>query len=250
MGERGDREIHHDKRSNPTLPESGVRDISLAVFQHAEKEGAGLFETLARERGIAVRNFHLHENEDPSPAASTHLLVMGGPMSVNDEDVYPWLRKEKELIREWVTEGRPVLGICLGAQLIASALGAAVHPCVPETGWYPVTTVSENIIPGIPRQFPVFQMHGETFDLPRGAELVFQGEEVRNQGLRVGSALGLQFHVEITPAMIRDWVSDCPPPERDRHLEETQEFLPRSAEVCRKIAEEFFSARAAGFSWR
>jgi len=250
MGERGGGKEHDGKARSLTLPESGVLDISLAVFQHAENEGAGLFETLARERGIAVRNFHLHENEDPSPIASTHLLVMGGPMSVNDEDLYPWLKKEKQLIREWVAEGRPVLGICLGAQLIASALGASVHPGVPETGWYHVTTVSENIIPGIPRQFPVFQMHGETFDLPRGADLVFRGEEVRNQGLCVGSALGLQFHVEITPAMIRDWVSDCPPPERDRHLEETPHFLPGSAEVCRRIAEKFFSARATGFSWR
>lgn len=221
----------------------------VTILQHAENENGGLFEKIFREKGVEVKYLHLYEGKRLPPITSTHLLIMGGPMSVNDEREHPWLKKEKQLIRKWIAGGHPVLGVCLGAQLIASALGAAVYPCEPEVGWTHVTWTRVNIVPGLPLKFPVFQMHGETFDLPDGAELVFSGGIVKNQGLCVGSALGLQFHVEITGEMVRDWVSDRSPEEQSRHIGMTATYIPASNEICRIITERFLSAPETGFSW-
>lgn len=237
------------QRNGPKLAGKTMAQDAVTIFQHAKNEGGGLFEEIAREKGFEVRYHSLYEAGELPPVTSTHLLVMGGPMSVNDEKEFPWLKQEKQLIREWVAGGRPVLGICLGAQLIASALGAAVRPCEPEIGWSFITGIKRDFLPALPLTFPVFQMHGETFDLPGGAELVFCGEKVKNQGLCVGSALGLQFHVEITADMVRDWVGDRPADEQERHLDRTGIYLSRSHEVCRIIAEKFLSAPDTGFSW-
>lgn len=221
----------------------------VAVLQHAENESGGLFEEYIRERGMGLLRVPLHETNEVPPINSTHLLVMGGPMSVNDEEDLPWLKPEKQVIREWVIKGRPVLGICLGAQLIASSRGAAVYPCEEERGWSSVTAVNKDLFPGLPGQFRVFQMHGETFDIPRGAELVYQGEKVASQGLCIGSALGLQFHPELTIEMIRDWTGDRPAREQSYLLAQSREYLPESRMVCRIIADRFLSAPSRDFSW-
>jgi len=147
------------------------------------------------------------ETNEVPPISSTHLLVMGGTMSVNDEEKLPWLKTEKQIIRERVMKGQPVLGICLGAQMIASSFGAAVYPCEPELGWSSVTAVNMAMFPELPGQFRVFQMHGETFDIPEEAALIYRGENVPSQALCMGSALGLQFHIELTLEMIQDWIS-------------------------------------------
>ena len=138
-----------------------------------------------------------------------NLIFLGGPMSVNDG--LPFLERELEVVRQALDRGQPVLGICLGSQLIARALGASVYRNpVKEIGWFEIRLTEAGArdalfgcMNGTER---VFHWHGETFDLPRGATLLASSEACRNQAFRWGSNVyGLQFHLEVTPAMIADW---------------------------------------------
>jgi len=221
----------------------------VSILQHAKNEHGGLFEEYIRERGMELRHVPIYETNEIPPVTTTHLLLMGGPMSVNDEEDLPWLNTEKQIIREWVAKGRPVLGICLGAQLIAASFGASVYPCEAELGWSPVTAAKREIFPGLPEQFRVFQMHGETFDIPHAATRVYRGERVANQALCIGSALGLQFHIELTLEMIRDWISDRPSKEQSSVLTQSRQYLPESQGICRIIADRFLSAPCGNFAW-
>lgn len=172
---------------------------------------------------------------------ATHLVFLGGPMSVNDEKELPWLKEEKELIRRAVKKRVPVLGLCLGAQLIASAHGATVYRSVNETGWYQVHTApdSTGVFASFPDTFHVFQMHGETFHLPVGGRLQCRGDNVPHQGFRLGSALGLQFHLEMTDGLIRDWIKGERKFLKERIRCDTQHYLAESNRLCRQVAMEF-----------
>ena len=162
-------------------------------------------------------------------------------MSVNDEDEFPWLIQEKELIRRSVETGQKVLGICLGAQLIASAYGAKVFRSVNETGWRILNR--ENDVLGIfslfPNQFPVFQLHGETFEIPEGGQLLAYGNEVRNQAFSCRNALGLQFHLELTGKIIHEWSNALPMHQQSKIAYENPDFIAESNRLCRIIAEDF-----------
>jgi GMP synthase-like glutamine amidotransferase len=225
-----------------------MKRTSVSLLQHAPSEGGGIIEDEIRKRRLPFQRVKLFSTNELPPIQGTHLVVMGGEMSVNDERELPWLAQEKTVIREYVSKGRPVLGICLGAQLIAAAGGAKVYPCQPELGWSPVSRVSKQ---GdlVPKQFMAFQMHGETFDIPPGAELICRGDRVAHQALCWGSALGLQFHVELTQDMIVDWIGGRHPEEQKQILEESRMYLPESQGLCRRIAGMFFSAPGEGFIW-
>jgi GMP synthase-like glutamine amidotransferase len=221
--------------------------MKIAIFQHIALEPAGYFETVFSEHKIPFEYIRLYEtNEIPDGAKdATHLLFMGGPMSVNDEKELPWLREEKALIREAVKAERPVLGICLGAQLIASAFGARVYPYRQETGWCTLARAPDatGTFSKFPAQFPVFQLHGETFDLPDGARLLCSGDVVRHQAFVYRSALGLQFHLELTDAIIRDWVKDLDPKMQETIRRDTPRHLAESNRLCRMIAEDFVAKK-------
>jgi GMP synthase-like glutamine amidotransferase len=207
----------------------------IGVFRHGIDESAGYLEGLLEASGRPFHIYNLWEDGEIPSGELSRLLILGGKMSVNDEREYPFLEEEKRVIREMVTRSDPVLGICLGAQMIASALGARVYPGEKEVGWSPVTWIEP--LPGIPRETTVFQWHGETFDLPDGASLVCQGDRVKNQAFFWKSALGVQFHIEVTEEMIRKWTADRD--DRGSIARDTSRYIQGSRQLCSRIAEAF-----------
>jgi GMP synthase-like glutamine amidotransferase len=181
----------------------------ILVFRHSPGESLGRISDSLEPRGIAPRYADLYLGGAPPDIRDADgLIVMGGPMSANDD--CPFIRQELDIISEALALGKPILGVCLGAQLVAKALGARVYNSpVKEIGWYPVYWTEAGA-----REFSLngpetmFQWHGETFDLPPGAELLAYSDGCRHQAFRVGSTYGLQFHLEVTPAMIADWLTD------------------------------------------
>lgn len=216
----------------------------VAVFMHEKSEPPGVLGAFFEERHVPCEYVRLYETGAvPPPGDETHYLFLGGPMSVNDEEALPWLAEEKALIRRAVSRDQPVLGICLGAQLIASAFGAAVTRCVPETGWSRVSCSGTGPFYGFPASFFVFQLHGETFALPAGAVLHCTGSLVTNQAFSLGSAVGLQFHLEPTRAMVRDWTGGDGTPGQADPGRETEDLFSTSARLCRLLGERFLSCR-------
>ena len=217
--------------------------MKIAIFQHTASEPAGYFETVFAEHGIPYEYIRPDKTGEIPATGATHFLFMGGPMSVNDEQELPYLKEEKALIRDTVRQGRPVLGICLGAQLIASAFGARVYPYKQETGWCRLMREPsvEGVFSAFPAQFHVFQLHGETFDLPAGAHLLCTGNAVKNQAFSYKTALGLQFHLELTDTIIREWTQDMTPAARDTIFRETPQYIAESNRLCRQIAEAFIA---------
>jgi len=217
--------------------------MKIAIFQHVSSEPAGYFETVFTENHIPYEYIRLYKTGEVPATSATHFMFMGGPMSVNDEQELPYLKEEKVLIRDAVQQGRPVLGICLGAQLIASAFGARVYPYIQETGWHRLVRepVTEEIFSVFPEQFQVFQLHGETFDLPAGAQLLCTGAAVKNQAFSYKTATGLQFHLELTDTIIREWTHDMDTTTREKIIKETPRYISDSNRLCRQIAEAFIA---------
>ncbi|MGA0332708.1 MAG: type 1 glutamine amidotransferase [Kiritimatiellia bacterium] len=187
--------------------------MQAQIFQHVPFEGPGRIGNWLTQNGYESFTTHFYLGESPPKITEVDLLiVMGGPMSVNDEDSYPWLKREKAFIREAVNAGIPVLGICLGAQLIASALGARVYPNpVKEIGWFPVFGKPVDSPFRLPEELTALHWHGETFDLPPGARLLASTPECRNQAflLEGKKVLGLQFHLETTPESMDSLIENC-----------------------------------------
>lgn len=164
-------------------------------------------------RGAEVRYTRFFEDPTlPKPNGLDLVIAMGGPMSVNDESTLPWLQPEKQFVRDVVGRGIPVLGVCLGAQLIASALGTRVYrDAHKEIGWFPIeaTPGAANAF-RFPDKCTVFHWHGETFDLPAGAVRLAKSAACENQAFQVGRhVIGLQFHLETTPESARALLDNC-----------------------------------------
>jgi len=189
--------------------------MRIHCIQHVPFEGPARVMDWARARGHTVRVSALHAGDPlPSRGAFDLLVVMGGPMSVHDEAEYGWLELEKRLLRVVLEAGGAVLGICLGAQLIAESLGANVHRQEhPEIGWYPVrwsqAARDQRIVPATVSETVALHWHGETFTLPDGAELLASSEACRHQAFRFERALALQFHLEMDPPAVEAIVRHC-----------------------------------------
>jgi GMP synthase-like glutamine amidotransferase len=182
--------------------------------QHVPFEGLGSIESCLKAGGYDITQTRWFESvELPAPDELDLLVVMGGPMSVNDQAAYPWLAQETQFVRGAIEAGKSVLGVCLGAQLIASSLGARVYPNRhKEIGWFPVHGIpqTDDSIFRFPAALEVFHWHGETFDLPPGAVRLASSEACENQAFQIGaSVIGLQFHLESTPQSAREIVSNC-----------------------------------------
>jgi len=187
--------------------------MHVVAFRHVPFEGLGLIEPALQDRGITVEYADLFQEGAavPDAAGAAGLIFMGGPMSANDD--LPYLAQEIQLIREAVERGQPVLGVCLGSQLIAKALGACVfRNSTKEIGWFDIRLTEagrqDPLLASLDEPETVFHWHGETFDLPDGAVWLAYSDACRHQAFRVGSNVyGLQFHLEVTPEMIADWCS-------------------------------------------
>ena len=187
--------------------------MRVLAFRHVPFEHLGRIEPELVRRGIGIDYADLYQPgaAEPDPARYDGLIFMGGAMSVNDG--LPHLEREARWIAQAVEAGRPVLGVCLGAQLIAKAMGARVYRNpVKEIGWFEIEVTGEGaadpLFAGVGPRETVFQWHGETFDLPPGARWLASSTACCHQAFRIGSsAYALQFHLEVTPEMIADWCS-------------------------------------------
>jgi len=186
--------------------------MDILIIKHVDIEGPGLIEHCLEQRAIPYRVICLETGEPlPKPGGFTHIVLLGGPMNVYEEDRYPFLKTEDLFIKEAIQRGKHILGICLGAQLIAKSLGARVTKSpVKEIGWCEVSLTEEGLkdplFAPLPKAFPVFQWHEDTFEIPKWGSRLATSAAVPNQAFRYGdNAYGLQFHLEVTMEMIREW---------------------------------------------
>jgi len=187
--------------------------MKTLVLQHIACERPGLYEDILSEREATITRVELDVGERlPDWQDFDAIVAMGGPMSVNDEQALPWLRAEKRLIADAVDAGKPFWGVCLGVQLLASSLGGRVYPGPrPEVGVLPVSltdnAVLDPVFRGLPRDFLALQWHGDTFDLPPGAVRLAGSVDYPNQAFKRRNAYGLQFHLEVSNEMVREWAA-------------------------------------------
>jgi GMP synthase (glutamine-hydrolysing) len=167
-------------------------------------------------RGYQISSTKLYSEENfPGLEDFDWLIIMGGPMGVYDEDRFPWLKNEKRFISDVIEAGKVLLGVCLGAQLIASVLGAKVYKNrFREIGWFPITrseTAAETILGKVlPETLEVFHWHGDTFDIPQGATLLASSEACHNQGFVIENRIvGFQFHLETTMEAAKKLINKC-----------------------------------------
>lgn len=182
-----------------------MKTLSIHALIHVPYEGLGCIEDWINKNGHSLTTTQFYTYYQLPELNSIDLvIVMGGPMGITDEIEYPWLKEEKQFIKQAIDKGKTVIGICLGSQLIAEVLGANVYPNKQkEIGWFDIhlsnNTTEIAAFSDFESQFPVFHWHGDTFDLPERSIHLFHSEVCRNQGFIFNdNVLGLQFHFEVT----------------------------------------------------
>lgn len=188
--------------------------MKFLVLQHIDCEGPGELGPFMETAKVSFDTVKLNHGEKaPELSQYQAMLVMGGPMNVYEEDKYPFLRTEDKLIKEAININMPYLGICLGAQLLAKALGSRVRPnYMKEIGFmnvYLTDDARENrLFQNIDMHLPVFQWHGDTFEIPQGARRLVTSFTCNNQAFSYGNLYALQFHLEVTAEMVREWAKE------------------------------------------
>jgi len=190
-----------------------MKRLRIHYFQHVPFEGLGSIAGWANQHNHALSVTRFFEQEQALPRLEEldWLIVLGGPMGVHDEEAYPWLKPEKAYIWEAIRVGKVVVGICLGAQLVAHVLGAKVYRNPEkEIGWFPVQFINREmpLLAGLPEQLTVFHWHSGTFELPSGALHFARTEVCPHQAFLYGQrVMGLQFHLEATPETVRQMLT-------------------------------------------
>ena len=226
--------------------------MRILVFRHVPFEDIGLIRSALEPFSVRIDYADLYHDLTacPDPASYPALIFMGGPMSVNDD--LPYLRRELEVIAQAAARRQPVLGICLGAQLIAKAMGGRVYRnAEKEIGWFPVhftpAAAQDPVLGGVGSTQELFHWHSETFDLPPGALPLASSALCRNQAFHIRNVLyGFQFHLEVTPEMIADW---CTHDENCGDLKELSAPLDarKNQENLRRLSQHVFSRWARLF---
>lgn len=197
--------------------------MSVLILKNIPAEGPGTIEDFLKENNINYRIVEMLSEALPPSGEYHTLIIMGGPMSVNETYIYPYISREIELVREFINKDRKVIGICLGAQIIARALGSEIYAGAgKEIGWHDIelqenkdtdpliTKFAEHPRGGdFQKSFKVFHWHGETFDIPEGAVKIARSGLYPNQAFRYGkNAYAFQFHIEVTKEMIYEWLKN------------------------------------------
>jgi len=190
--------------------------MRIHYFQHVPFEGLGNIEDWIRTKNYEISTTRFYAGDSlPQFSEIDLLIIMGGPMGVYDDKKYPWLAAEKSFIEAAIQAGKKVLGICLGAQLIASVLGAKVYPNVhKEIGWFPLGLTGEGrkaeVFKGFPPELLAFHWHGDTFNLPPGAAHLAETAACHNQAFSYGNdVIGLQFHLDVTRESVEQLIENC-----------------------------------------
>ena len=220
-------------------------------MQHAEREGLGLLAPALARHGLAVRTVRTDRREPVprSAAPASGVIILGGPMGVYEADRYPHLADEIALAADALLRDVPILGVCLGSQILAAAAGARVYPGpAQEIGWFPITLTDagrrDPVLGVFPPEAIVFHWHGDTFDLPRGATLLASSRLYANQSFRLGTrAYGVQFHPEVTAGMLDEWLeagtpetSACGAGDVERLRSQTRDFaLPLAGHLAAMV---------------
>ena len=193
-----------------------ANQIRIRCFMHAPYEGPGIIATWADKQHHLLEFTRFYEDDSLPDASDVDLLViMGGPMNVFDLHIYPWMQDEVNWVTDYIKAGKPVLGICLGAQIIASALGEEVYPGEEkEIGWHNLQFLPSlgefRIWKDLPSTRKVFHWHGDTFPIPKDAIRIASSQAFPNQGFIYNrKVLALQFHLEVTPESVLELVENC-----------------------------------------
>jgi GMP synthase-like glutamine amidotransferase len=227
--------------------------MSVLILKNVFSEGPGTIEDFLSSQAVSFRIVDLSTEDFPTGYEADTLVMLGGPMSVNDADDYPYIAREEELTREFIAGGKKVLGVCLGAQIMAKALGSRVYPGPEkEIGWLDIEIVGRGgedpvmakLAAGpsgeLLKRVKVFHWHGETFDLPSGAERLARSDLYANQAFRYGkNAYAFQFHVEVREETIYEWMKD-EPVDKARLKKETDAFYRDCLDRAYRFYEAFF----------
>lgn len=226
----------------------------IAIIKNVKTEGPGSIEYFLKSKSIPYKIFEAEDGQIPSTLEDyTGLIVMGGPMGVYEIDIYPHLKVISRLIREAINRNFKVLGICLGAQLIAHTLGAKVYKGHgEEIGWHDIELTGDGLrdslmlslakhpfVGDIWRKFKVFHWHGDTFDLPIGAVHLARSSSYENQAFRYkDNVYALQFHIEVTKELLEQWFEEHP--QKELILKESKKIFPEYSERAKIFYKSFF----------
>lgn len=193
-----------------------VTPMNILIVQHVEADPVGILGRYLEAHGAWLHTWLVPQRSTPPQGDYDGLIVLGGPMNACDDENFPYLKHVVELIQGFQRQGKPVLGLCLGAQLIARAFGGRVYQNeIPELGFTPlfpvvgpVAEAEEPWLRDYPPGMPMMQWHFDTFDLPAGAKLLLTNDVCTNQAFRLGTNIyGLQFHPEVTPEIVMTWLA-------------------------------------------